>query len=41
MVAPAGVYFLTSRSQWNDYVLPVYALSGPAVPVSVGGAGLP
>lgn len=30
MVAPAGVYFLTSRSQWNDYVLPVYALSGAA-----------
>jgi hypothetical protein len=30
MVAPAGVYFLTSRSQWNDYVLPVYALSGVA-----------
>jgi hypothetical protein len=30
MVAPAGVYFLTSRSQWNDYVLPVYALSGSA-----------
>jgi hypothetical protein len=21
MAAPAGVYFLTSRSQWNDYVL--------------------
>jgi hypothetical protein len=30
MVAPAGVYFLTSRSQRNDYVLPVYALSGVA-----------
>ena len=30
MVAPAGVYFRTSRSQWNDYVLPVYALSGAA-----------
>ena len=30
MAAPAGVYFLTSRSQWNDYVLPVYALSGAA-----------
>ena len=30
MIAPAGVYFLTSRSQWNDYVLPVYALSGAA-----------
>ena len=30
MAAPAGVYFLTSRSQWNDYVLPVYALSGVA-----------
>jgi hypothetical protein len=30
MVAPAGVYFLTSRSQWNDYVQPVYALSGAA-----------
>jgi hypothetical protein len=28
--APTGVYFLTSRSQWNYYVLPVYALSGPA-----------
>ena len=26
----AGVYFLTGRSQWNDYVLPVYALSGAA-----------
>ena len=24
------MYFLTSRSQWNDYVLPVYALSGAA-----------
>jgi hypothetical protein len=30
MVAPAGVYFLTSRSQCNDYVLPVDALSGAA-----------
>jgi hypothetical protein len=28
MVAPAGVYFLTSRGQWNDYVLPVYARPG-------------
>jgi hypothetical protein len=25
MGARAGVYFLTSRSQWKDYVLPVYA----------------
>ena len=33
MAAPAGVYFLTSSSQWNDYVLPVYGLPG------VGGAG--
>ena len=30
MVAPAGVYFLTSCSQWNDYALPAYALSGSA-----------
>ena len=30
MAAPAGVYFLTSRSQWNDYVLPVHALAGAA-----------
>jgi hypothetical protein len=30
MAASAGVYFLTSRSQWNDYVLPVYALPGAA-----------
>ena len=30
MVAPAGVYFLTSRSQWHDYVLPVYARPGAA-----------
>jgi hypothetical protein len=30
MVAPAGVYFRTSRSQRNDDVLPVYALSGAA-----------
>lgn len=30
MAAPARVYFLTSRSQPNDYVLPVYALSGAA-----------
>ena|ERR1700683_3314333 len=30
MAAPAGVYFLTSRSQWNDYVPAVYALSGAA-----------
>jgi hypothetical protein len=30
MAASAGVYFLTSRSQWNVYVLPVYALSGAA-----------
>lgn len=29
-VVAAGVYFLTSRAQWNDYVLPVYALSGAA-----------
>jgi len=36
MAARAGVYFLTSRSQWNDYVLPVYALSG--APAS--GAGI-
>jgi hypothetical protein len=35
MVAPAGVYFLTSRSQWNDYVLPVHALSGAAWPLGV------
>ncbi len=32
MAAPAGVYFLTSRGQWNDYVLPVHALSGAAGP---------
>jgi hypothetical protein len=30
MAAPAGVYFLTSRSQWNDCVLPGHALSGAA-----------
>jgi hypothetical protein len=30
MAASAGVYFLTSRSQWNDYVLPLYALPGAA-----------
>jgi hypothetical protein len=30
MAALAGVYFLTSRSQWNVYVLPVHALSGAA-----------
>ena len=30
MAAPAGVYLLTSRSQWNDYVRPVYVLSGAA-----------
>jgi hypothetical protein len=30
MAAPAGVYFLTSRSQWNDYALPVCARSGAA-----------
>ena len=29
-VVAAGVYFLTSRSQWNDYALPVCALSGAA-----------
>jgi hypothetical protein len=37
MAASAGVYFLTSRSQWNDYVLPVHALSGAA---GLLGAGL-
>ena len=30
MLAPTRVYFLTGRSQWQDYVLPVYALSGAA-----------
>jgi hypothetical protein len=30
MAASAGVYLLTSRSQRNDYVPPVHALSGAA-----------
>ena len=30
MLASTRVYFLTGRSQWKDYVLPVYALSGAA-----------
>jgi len=30
LAVAAAVYFLTSRSQWNDYVLPVYALPGAA-----------
>ncbi|MGD0609022.1 MAG: hypothetical protein ABSA53_36250 [Streptosporangiaceae bacterium] len=37
MAAPARVYFLTSRSQWNGYVLAGYALSGAAGLLGAGG----